>query len=225
MFKPRLEIPEKGNPYYTAKSAGGLNPCVPKPSGSKLRFANCVFYSVGRFAEVCGIWMKSTNAENFVNVAKDMGLTVSQKPALGAIAVWGKGKIGDGSDGAGHVANVEVVNTSGSIVTSESGWNSSKAFWTQTRKNDGNWGQSSSYKFQGFILPPESSIRVLREGDRGDDVKAMQQALAQRGYLRNSEVDGDFGIITLGAVLCFQFKSGLDVDGIAGPKTQAELYF
>lgn len=225
MFKPRLTIPEKGNPYYTAKSAGGLNPCIAKPAGSTLQFANCVFYSVGRFAEVCGIWMQSTNAENFVNVAKEMGLTVSQKPALGAIAVWSKGKIGDGSDGAGHVANVEVVNTSGSIVTSESGWNASKAFWTQTRKNDGNWGQSASYKFQGFILPPESSIRVLREGDRGDDVKAMQQALAMRGYLRSNEVDGDFGIITLGAVLCFQFKSGLEVDGVAGPKTQAELYF
>lgn len=225
MFVPRLTIPEKGNKYYIPKSEGGLNPCVPKPSGSKLRFANCVFYSVGRFAEVSGIWMKSTNAENFISVAKEMGLTVSQKPALGAIAVWGKGKIGDGSDGAGHVANVEVVNKSGSIVTSESGWNASKEFWTTTRKNNGNWGQAASYSFLGFILPPESSIRVLREGDRGEDVKAMQQALVQRGYLRSNEVDGDFGIITLGAVLCFQFKSGLEVDGVAGPKTQAELYF
>lgn len=225
MFKPRLTMPEKGNPYYTAKSEGGLNPCIPRPSGSKLRFANCVFYAVGRFAEVCGIWMRSTNAENFVNVAKEMGLTVSQNPAIGAIAVWGNGKIGDGSDGAGHVAVVEVVNKSGSIVTSESGWNANKEFWTQTRKNNGNWGQAASYRFLGFVLPPESSIRVLREGDRGEDVKAMQQALAQRGYLRSNEVDGDFGIITLGAVLCFQFKTGLDVDGIAGPKTQAELYF
>ncbi len=224
MFVPRLVIPEKGNPYYTAKSEGGMNPCIPKPSGSKLRFANCVFYTVGRFAEVCGIWMRSTNAENFISVANEMGLTVSQKPALGAIAVWGKGKIGDGSDGAGHVANVEVVNKSGSIVTSESGWNASKEFWTSTRKDNGNWGQAASYSFLGFILPPESSIRVLREGDRGEDVKALQKALAERGYLRSNEVDGDFGIITLGAVLCFQFKNGLDVDGIAGPKTQTELY-
>lgn len=225
MFVPRLTIPEKGNPYYTAKSEGGLNPCTPRPSGSKLRFANCVFYSVGRFAEVSGIWMKSTNAENFVNVAKEMGLTVSQKPVIGAIAVWSKGKVSDGLDGAGHVANVEVVNKSGSIVTSESGWNAKQEFWTTTRKDNGNWGQSASYSFLGFVLPPESSIRVLREGDHGEDVKAMQQALAQRGYLRSNEVDGDFGIITLGAVLCFQFKSGLEVDGVAGPKTQAELYF
>ena len=51
----------------------------------------------------------------------------------------------------------------------------------------------------------------------------MQARLAARGFMRRSEVDGDFGLITLGALLCFQFKSGLAVDGVCGPKTRAKL--
>lgn len=221
MFEPRLTIPDKTNKFYIAKSEGGLNPCIPRPSGSKLRFANCVFYAVGRFAEITGIWLKSTNAENFVSVAKEMGLTVSDKPALGAIAVWAKGKIGDGSDGAGHVAVVEIINDSGSIVTSESGWNAKKEFWTQTRKNDGNWGQSSAYRFIGFILPPSPVVRVLKKGDKGEDVKRLQTALTDAGY--TISIDGDFGIMTQRAVVCFQFEHGLTVDGVAGSQTQSAL--
>ena len=222
MFTPRLEIPPKGNRYYIAKSEGGLNPCIPRPSGSKLRFANCVFYAVGRFAEITGIWLKSTNAENFVNEAKKLGLTVSDKPQLGAVIVWAKGKVGDGSDGAGHVAVVEIINGTGSIVTSESGWNAKKEFWTQTRKNDGNWGQSSAYRFLGFILPPGLAVCVLKRGDQGDDVRKLQTALTDAGY-ELGKIDGDFGIRTQRAVVCFQFEHSLEVDGIAGPQTQAAL--
>lgn len=224
MFEPRLTIPEKSNRYYITKSAGGLNPCIAKPSGSTLRFANCVFYAVGRYAEITGIWLSSTNAENFVNEAKKLGLTVSDKPQLGAIACWAKGKVGDGSDGAGHVSVVEIVNETGSIVTSESGWNAKKEFWTQTRKNDGNWGQGSAYRFIGFILPPEPTVRVLKRGDQGDDVRKLQTALTDAGY-ELGKIDGDFGIKTQRAVVCFQFEHSLDVDGIAGPQTQAALCF
>lgn len=224
MFEPRLTIPDKTNKFYIAKSAGGLNPCIPKPSGSSLRFANCVFYAVGRFAEICGVWLKSTNAENFCAAAKEMGLKVTQNPAPGCIAVWAKGEIGNGSDGAGHVAVVEIVNASGSIVTSESGWNSNKEFWTQTRKNDGNWGQSSAYRFIGFINPPSAVVRVLKKGDQGDDVCKLQTALTDAGY-ELGKIDGDFGIKTQRAVVCFQFEHSLEVDGIAGPATQAALCF
>ena len=222
MFEPRLTIPDKNNKFYIAKSAGGLNPCIPKPSGSPLRFANCVFYAVGRFAEITGIWLPSTNAENFANEAKKLGLIITQNPSPGCIAVWAKGKVGDGSDGAGHVAVVEIINETGSIVTSESGWNAKQEFWTQTRRNDGNWGQSSAYRFIGFILPP-SAVAVLRKGDRGEQVKRMQTALADRGYLRRNEIDGDFGRITLGAVCAFQLENGLVVDGVCGAKTSAAL--
>ena len=75
-FTPRLDCPKADNRYYIAKSEGGLNPAIPRPSGSKLQFANCVFYAIGRFAEVFGIWLKSTNAENFIAVARELGLQV-----------------------------------------------------------------------------------------------------------------------------------------------------
>jgi peptidoglycan hydrolase-like protein with peptidoglycan-binding domain len=54
-------------------------------------------------------------------------------------------------------------------------------------------------------------------------VQQMQQALFERGYLRKSEIDGDFGKITLGAVLAFQFENKLEVDGVCGQKTKAAL--
>lgn len=226
MFTPRITIPEKTNRYYIAKSEGGLNPCVPRPEGSRLRFANCVFYAVGRFAEITGIWLKSTNAENFCKVAKEMGLTVTQNPSPGCIAVWAKGEVGNSSDGAGHVAVVEIINASGSIVTSESGWNAKTEFWTQTRLDNGTWGQPVSYKFLGFILPKGAAptpLPVLKKGDKGDSVKQLQQKLIAAGYLRSNELDGDFGRITLGAVLAFQLERGLSVDGICGPATWAAI--
>ena len=92
-FVPRITIPTKDNRYYIAKTEGGLNPCIPRPGGSKLRFQNCVFYAVGRFAELWKIWLKSTNAENFVAKAKEMGLQIGQTPVLGAVAVWAKGAV------------------------------------------------------------------------------------------------------------------------------------
>lgn len=64
---------------------------------------------------------------------------------------------------------------------------------------------------------------MIRKGDTGADVELMQARLAAKGYLRNNEVDGDFGKITLGALLAFQFEQGLDVDGICGPATKAAL--
>lgn len=228
-MQARLDCPKKDNLYYVAKTEGGLNPAIPRPSGSKLIFQNCVFYALGRFAELWGIWLRATNAENFVTVAREMGLSVSRSPAEGAIAVWSKGEVGKASDGAGHVAVVEIVNRN-DIVTSESGWsNSKKPFWTQTRRNDGNWGQGTAYKFIGFILPPviqptpKEEKMILRKGDKGDTIKKMQTALADKGYLRRSEIDGNFGKITLGAVCAFQLEQHLEVDGVCGPKTLAAL--
>ena len=225
-YIPILSMPDNSDKYFIAKNEGGMNPGVPRKKGSKLHFANCVFFAIGAYAKHWGTWLPSTNAENLYAAAEEMGLPVSQTPQLGALIVWAAGMVGNGSDGAGHVASVEKINSDGSIVTAESGWNASKAFWTTTRRrcSDGNWGQKSTYRFLGFILPPDVQLtHALREGDRGAEVELMQARLAAKGYLRKTEVDGDFGLITLGALLCFQLKSGLAVDGICGPKTRAKL--
>lgn len=240
MFKPRLTKPESGNPYYNTKSNGGYSSAIigkPTDDGCNV-LANCVGYAYGRFNEIAEntqmTLLAPRNAELFVTIAKQQGLTVGTEPKLGAVICWQKGDTLNGSDGAGHVAVVEAINADGSIITSESGYNAKKPFWTKKRhKGTGNWGQAASYKFLGFIynpaVPDEPACpytepkKSVRKGDSGESVKWLQWQLAQRGYLRESEIDGSFGKITLGGLLAFQFENGLEVDGVCGAKTRAAL--
>ncbi len=228
-FKPRLTRPEQGNKYYITKGAGGYSRAiVGKPTDKYCNvLSNCVGYADGRFHEIAKRvemdYFDPVNAENIYENAQAHGMKVGSEPKLGAAIVWE----GIGS-AAGHIAIVEVINSDGSIVTSESGWNCSNPFWTTPRKKgvDGNWGAGSGYKFKGFIYQPEPTPqpkRAIKRGMFGQDVKDMQAALALAGYLRVSEIDGDFGNITFGALLAFQFDNDLEVDGICGPKTQAAL--
>lgn len=165
-FVPRLTKPEAGNKYYIRKADGGYSDAIKgKPTDPDCNvLANCVGYAYGRFNEIGGYgkckYLSPTNAENFIQYKGN--LEVGQTPKLGACMVWQKGASLSGSDGAGHVAIVEQIVSDTEIVTSESGWNS-RAFWTQTRKKgSGNWGQSSSYQFLGFIYNPAVSEDAQR---------------------------------------------------------------
>lgn len=161
MFKPRFDIPKAGNPYYNTKKNGGYSSAVKgKPTEAGLDvLRNCVGYANGRFAEIQGLnkikYQLVCNAEKFIDKAKTYGLEIGTQPKLGAIAVWQAGATKSSDDGAGHVAIVEQINPDGSIITSESGWNAKRAFWTQTRTNKNKrWGQSTKYTFLGFIYNP-----------------------------------------------------------------------
>ena len=70
---------------------------------------------------------------------------------------------------------------------------------------------------------PSSTSATLRNGSSGSDVKKLQQALKNLGYLKGS-VDGDFGDATETAVKAFQAQNGLTADGVAGAKTLSVLY-
>ena len=63
---------------------------------------------------------------------------------------------------------------------------------------------------------------TLRCGCSGEEVKAMQQALIDLGYLEG-KADGIFGNKTEKAVRNFQRKNGLTADGLAGKKTLSVL--
>ena len=63
---------------------------------------------------------------------------------------------------------------------------------------------------------------VLRPGDSGDSVTALQEALQTLGY-DPGEVDGKYGDATEQAVVAFQQSKSLTADGIAGPKTIAAI--
>lgn len=63
---------------------------------------------------------------------------------------------------------------------------------------------------------------VLRYGDTGTDVVAMQYMLQSRGF--PVDKDGSFGPKTLEAVKEFQDAKGLEDDGIVGPQTWTSLH-
>ncbi len=68
-----------------------------------------------------------------------------------------------------------------------------------------------------------SSSSVLRSGDSGSAVKALQERLSELNYLDDKYVTGYYGSITLRAVQHFQMQAGLETDGIAGPATMKKL--
>ena len=84
------------------------------------------------------------------------------------------------------------------------------------------WGELSAVDYSAY---PEEVIPMtkptLRKGDRGDEVKTLQEALNTNGY--QLTVDGAFGSKTENAVKDFQSKHKLTADGIVGPKTWEAL--
>ena len=63
---------------------------------------------------------------------------------------------------------------------------------------------------------------ILEVGSRGDDVTKVQQRLIQYGYMSGT-ADGRYGEATRDAVIWFQQRNGLTVDGRAGAETAAAL--
>jgi len=233
-YEPRLVCPENGNKYYNRKVNGGYSKCV-RGNKSKSCFnpkldvlPNCVGYAWGRFNEIGNYgefkYFTNGNAEDLYVRCQTIGLEVGQEPKLGSMIVWRKGKAETSSDGAGHVAVVEVINEDGSIVTSESGWDANKLFWTQKRQkgSKGNWGQATTYTFLGFVYNPAVNEDILRKGDKGPKVKQLQKDLNTFGWY-DLTIDGSFGPGTEKAVKDAQGKLGLTVDGIVDSTMQSKL--
>lgn len=63
-----------------------------------------------------------------------------------------------------------------------------------------------------------SGVSGLRQGDKGGEVKRLQERLAELGFA-TGPADGVFGVLTARALTAFQAEHGLKVDGIAGPRT------
>jgi len=66
---------------------------------------------------------------------------------------------------------------------------------------------------------PAASYKM---GSSGDAVKEIQQRLKDWGYY-NGDVDGNYGANTQDAVIAFQKKHGITVDGIVGAQTAEKL--
>jgi lysozyme family protein len=70
------------------------------------------------------------------------------------------------------------------------------------------------------VVPPD-----LQLGSTGPAVRTLQNRLktAYAAYAGQIVVDGDFGPMTRGAVMEFQKRSNLEVDGVVGAQTAAAL--
>lgn len=221
---------------YYIKKPKGYNPCILGNAQHRDKelnvLPNCVGWATGRFNEI-GEWgeckyLGNTNAENFVKYVKSQNLEFGQLPRIGACMVWqGEGEL------AGHVAIVEEVIEDTQVGTSESGWSSTKAYWTQTRKKgtNGRWGMGNKYTFLGFIYNPRV-VKVVelpkrgyfRKGDRGEDVSLINQFLYEL-YGDKNVLGNLYGNNAVKYMKKFQTtakKSGKyddKIDGMCGKKT------
>ncbi|MEX2275557.1 MAG: peptidoglycan-binding protein [Actinomycetota bacterium] len=67
-------------------------------------------------------------------------------------------------------------------------------------------------------------MRIIRHGDRGEDVRDVQHRLVALGFpIDPSELEGTFGDATVRAVRSFQQGRRLPVDGLVGPDTWGQL--
>lgn len=149
-FVKRTTEPSTTDKNWIHTSKGGYNQCILIKGNSVL--PNCTGYAWGRWRELLG---KSHNLS--VNQAeiwfkKNDGYSRGQTPKLGAVICYAKGKDTTTADGSGHVAVVEEIKQDGSIVIGQSGYNTTKRFWTQTLKPPYNYG--AGYTLQGFIYIP-----------------------------------------------------------------------
>ena len=76
--------------------------------------------------------------------------------------------------------------------------------------------------FALFFMLARADAAVVAWGDKGDQVALVQQTLKQYGYFSGA-VAGVFGKQTYDAVVWFQRKNGLKVDGVVGESTAAAL--
>lgn len=168
-FVQRTAAPATSSKYYYAN-----NPFYTAGYG----LPNCTCYAWGRFYELTGSrpTLCLRDAEDWYGW--DDGYSRGKTPRLGAVAVWGKGVVGDGSDGAGHVAVVEQINNDGSIIISESGYGS---FTFRRTTLNSSYTYFTGYKFLGFIYPPVDFIAA-------EDWVDKSKVVSKNDYLTEAQM-------------------------------------
>lgn len=120
---------------------------------------NCTAYAWGRFWEIGDPLNTGTHKPNprelpgyydggaWWNRVDRTVYQTGSTPKLGAVICFS-----DNNGGSGHVAIVEVINSDGTIVTSNSAY-AGTYFYTQTLRSSNNYAWSH-YTCQGFIYNP-----------------------------------------------------------------------
>ena len=176
-FVERTISPSLTDKDFIHYSGEGNNFCIEIERGSCL--PNCVGYCWGRWLEIlrCTHRLSRANAEDWYGNTED-GYERGQKPKVGAVICWRKGRLWNESDGAGHVAIVERVKANGDIVTSESAYGGER-FRTRTYTKKSGYYLAPGYEFQGFIYIPVT-FKVEKKKYRTGTYKVMSPILAVR---------------------------------------------
>ena len=159
-----------------------------------------------------------------------------------AVFVWNGKKYSHVGLFVGGETVIEAMGTQNGVTTSKvsackwSHWgelagidyvNAGNEQLTMNNEQLGENGDSSNVILSGTVggvegSPPDKS--TVRKGSKGAAVRELQTMLLKLGYsLGLCGIDGDFGKATEAAVRSFQSDNRLAVDGVAGPKTWAEL--
>ncbi len=120
------------------------------------------------------------------------------------------GLTADGKAGTatlGRIYSSEAIKNGGSPV--------STAAESSASTSAGNGQDTAGISSSGYV--------TLELGSEGETVKRLQTELKRLGYY-NGSVDGRFGESTKAAVMAYQLRNNLTVDGKAGPATQRSLY-
>lgn len=175
---------------------------------------NCTCYAYGRYAEARGAFapLPTGNAGLWYNSAT--GFQRGSTPRLGAVICYNPGP---SSTDVGHVAIVEVINSDGSIVISESAYGGTY-FWTETvypaNGYLSSWMVNYGYYCAGFIYNdiapgPTGHRFVYRIGGTGT---SLTQAERENNILAIWDVlGGKYGWTAqavAGACGCFLYESG-----------------
>ncbi len=93
------------------------------------------------------------------------------------------------------------------------------------------WQETTGYcKTEFLVLYREADLsildyRVLKKGDKGEDVLALKRRLQELGYIRDgSELTSVYNDVAMERVALFQRQTGMTEDGIASQELQAYLF-
>lgn len=173
VFTPWLSAPAATNRKWINTAYGGYNKCITINPATGSCLANCVGWAWGRWVTLVGKNHKlsRSNAEDWYGNTAD-GYTRGKTPKLGAVICWRGGRVGDNSDGRGHVGIVEKIYSDKSILCSMSDYGGSR-FYTMKLKPP---YALAGLTFQGFIYTPTTYVEKTNSSSTKKEVTCKHPA-------------------------------------------------
>ena len=182
----------------------------------------------------CGVMDEQSKAFA-ANIAKTVG-TVMGLPYQTWSTKSSSDRDGNGykDDYYGVLRGAHTVHTPGVIIEHGFHTNTATAQWLLVEANLKKLAEAEAKTIaEWFDVKKEEkaaditftlTLKELSQGDKGDQVKVLQQLLMANGIkLPKYGADADFGAETKAGVIEYQRKANLAADGIAGPNTWKKL--